>query len=103
MKVHPIKEGRRVPLKQLIKKLNVEKYNVSTPYLSDFKKPKKVKILFKQHVGTPAIPKVGQGDIVEKGELIGEIENGKLGARIHASIKGKITELNNDFVVIEDR
>lgn len=101
LKVHPIKEGRRVPLRQLIKRLNVEKYNVSTPYLNNFTKPKKVKILLKQHVGVSAIPTIKANDIVEKGELIGEIEKGKLGAQIHASIKGKVKEVNNDFVIIE--
>ncbi len=47
LKVHPIKEGRSVPINQLMKRLKVEKYNHHTPYRSDFPEPNSVKILLK--------------------------------------------------------
>ncbi len=103
LKVHPIKEGRRVPINQLMKKLNVEKYNVATPYRNDFSEPQKVKIMLKQHVGAPASPVIGVGDRVKKGELIGDIESGKLGAKIHASISGEVVKVNSEYILIEKR
>lgn len=99
--VHPIKDGRRVPLKQLMKKLHVEDYNVSTPFNSSKIQPNYVKILLRQHVGDKAIPLVKVGDKVAKGDLIGDIKAGKLGARIHASINGEVKEVNNDYVLIK--
>lgn len=101
LKVHPIKEGRRVPIKQLMKKLNIENYDKSTPYKSNFPSPNAVKILLKQHVGVIAQKTVTVGQSVNKGDLIGKIEEGKLGANIHASISGTIQEATNDFIIIE--
>ncbi|MBK8946560.1 MAG: 4Fe-4S dicluster domain-containing protein [Ignavibacteriae bacterium] len=102
LKVHPIKEGRRVPIKQLMKRLNVEQYNYHTPYCGNFPDPKIVKILLKQHVGFSANPIVKVDEKVNFGQLIANIENGKLGANIHASISGKIKEVTSDFIIIEN-
>ncbi|MBK7106772.1 MAG: 4Fe-4S dicluster domain-containing protein [Ignavibacteriae bacterium] len=101
LKVHPIKEGRRVPIKQLMKRLNIENYNQHTPYISNFPEPERVKIMLKQHVGFPAISIVKIGDKINSGELIANIEKGKLGALIHASISGKVKEVTSDFIIIE--
>lgn len=101
VKVHPMKDGRRVPLKQLMKKLDVFKYETKTPFIHFTQIPEKVKIKLKQHVGVSSNPIVKIGDIVKKGDLIGEIENGKLGAPIHASINGIITQVDEDFIIIK--
>lgn len=101
LKVHPIKEGRRVPISRLMKRLNVEKYNQPTPYRSDFPNPSRVIINLKQHIGSVAYVTVKIGDKVTRGELIADIEEGKLGAKIHSSISGEVKEITNEFVVIE--
>ena len=100
VKVHPIKEGRRVPLKQLMKKLDILKYNDETPFVRSSPVPNQVKILLNQHVGAPAIPVVKIGDKVNEGYLIGDVQNGKLGAKIHASISGKVTHVSDGFIRI---
>ena len=100
VRVHPIKEGRRVPLKQLMKRIDVTKYDVNTPFNKKSPEPSQVKILLKQHTGVPAKPVVKVGDNVEVGDLIGGIEEGKLGAKIHASISGKVTHVSDEFVRI---
>ncbi|WKZ68153.1 MAG: 4Fe-4S dicluster domain-containing protein [Melioribacteraceae bacterium] len=100
VKVHPIKEGRRVPLKQLRKRLNVEEYEKDTPYNSNRPQPNSVKIKLKQHVGAPAISLVNIGDIVKVGDVIAKPEEGKLGSTIHASISGKISHINEEFIRI---
>jgi len=101
LKVHPIKEGRRVPIQQLMKRMNIKSYDHETPYRNDFSDPNQVKIKLKQHVGVPAVSIVSVGQSVKKGELIGKIEEGKLGANIHASISGNIKIVDNDFIIIE--
>lgn len=100
VKVHPMKEGRRVPIKQLMKKLDIYKFEAKTPFTDDTISPNYVKIFLKQHVGTPAKPVINTGDTVKEGDLIGNIEEGKLGARIHASISGRITEATSDYITI---
>ncbi|MEE9429553.1 MAG: 4Fe-4S dicluster domain-containing protein [Melioribacteraceae bacterium] len=101
LKVHPIKDGRRVPIDRLMKRLNVQKYNFPTPYQNCFTTPAKVKILLKQHVGTPAVACVSVGDLVNENDLIGNVEEGKLGARIHSSISGKVVEVNEEYITIK--
>jgi Na+-translocating ferredoxin:NAD+ oxidoreductase RnfC subunit len=100
VKVHPIKDGRRVPLKQLTKKLDVYKYETKTPFVKDFPEPSQVKILLKQHVGSLAKPVVKVGDKTQVGDLIADVETNKLGAKIHASITGKIIEVSEEFIKI---
>jgi len=101
LKVHPIKEGRNIPLKQLRKKLNVEKYESPTPFIESSPKPEIVKILLKQHVGKAVVQKVGVGDKVKKGDTIGEMNQGDLGVNIHASIDGTVTFANSEYIEIK--
>lgn len=100
VKVHPMKEGRRVPLKQLMKRLNVTDFDSETPYNDESPKTDKVKILTKQHVGAPGIPTVSEGASVKRGDLIAEPEEGKLGAKIHSSINGIIKEVTPEYILI---
>ncbi len=100
LKVHPIKEGRKVPLKQLRKKLNVEMYERPTPYVKESPQPNSVKIKLKQHTGVSANPVVGVGQKVSLGDIIAEMDEGKLGANIHASIDGTVAQVNTEFIVI---
>jgi Na+-translocating ferredoxin:NAD+ oxidoreductase RnfC subunit len=100
LKVHPIKEGRRVPLKQLMKKLDISKYDVKTPFHKFEREISEVKIYLKQHAGNPAYPVVNKSDKVEEGQLIADIDENKLGAKIHASISGIVKEVNTDFIII---
>ncbi len=102
LKLHPFKESRRVPLKQLMKKLRLTEYDSPTPFKEVERKFNNVKILLKQHTGEPSIPVVNIGDSVNKGDLIAEIPEGKLGAKIHASISGKVTEVAENFIRIQN-
>jgi Na+-translocating ferredoxin:NAD+ oxidoreductase RnfC subunit len=100
VRVYPMKEGRRVPLKQLMKRMDVLKYETHTPYSNKKLDISNVKIHLRQHIGVPANPIVILGQSVQKGELIAEIEEGKIGAQIHASIDGRITNISQDFIQI---
>ncbi len=101
VKLHPIKEGRRVPIKSLLRKLRIKNYEVPTPFGEESPQPNSVKIKLKQHVGVIAESVVQIGDQVEVGDLIGNIPAGKLGAKIHSSIKGRIDEVTQDYVRIK--
>ena len=101
VKVHPIKEGRRVPLKQLIMKLKLQDYDVEAPFSSEEIKVKHVRIPLQQHIGKTAQAVIKKGEMVKEGQLIGKVSDNELGANVHASISGKVKEVTEKFVLIE--
>lgn len=100
--VHPMADGRHVPLKQLVGKLGVKDYDLPAPYIEASLIPAQVRIPLTQHIGAPAIAVVSVGQKVRRGDPIGDIPDGKLGARVHASIDGVVTAVNHE-IIIEQR
>lgn len=92
--------GRLIPVERLMERLGLAPYYADAPFRETDYKPQKVRIPLKQHLGAPSIAVVKVGDKVKSGQLIGEIPEGKLGARIHASVSGFVKEAG-DSVVIE--
>jgi Na+-translocating ferredoxin:NAD+ oxidoreductase RnfC subunit len=97
--VSPFKDTRKIPLKRLMERLQVTRYDTHPPFLDDGIRVKKVSIPLQQHLGKPAIPVVHAGDKVKKGDLIGEIPEGALGARVHASIDGTVEAVDQNVVI----
>lgn len=54
--------------------------------------PKKVFIPLSQHIGGACIPTVKKGDVVDKGQIIGDVEGG-LGCPVHASVSGVVESI----------
>ena len=99
----PYIEYRRIPVKRLIQRLDLKKYDVEAPLSQDEYKPDVVEIQLKQHVGAPAAALVTKGTAVEKGDLIAGMEDGKLGANIHASISGTVSDVTDHSIVIRTK
>lgn len=59
-----------------------------------------VYIPLKQHIGAPAEPVVTAGQRVSRGEVIGRMAEGALGADVHASICGTVQQVEQGRVVI---
>jgi Na+-translocating ferredoxin:NAD+ oxidoreductase RnfC subunit len=78
----------------------VTKYNTHPAFYDEDIQVGQVSIPLQQHLGQPAVPVVQAGNKVKKGDLVGEIPEGALGARVHASIDGTV-EAVNDHVVIK--
>jgi Na+-translocating ferredoxin:NAD+ oxidoreductase RnfC subunit len=95
-----MKEGRRVPLKMLRRKLKVEEYEKETPFDPVEWKPRAVRLPFAQHVGKPATPIVKRGAAVKAGEPVAKVGERELGVTIHASIAGKVTEITDTDIEI---
>ena len=96
---HPMAEFRRVPMRRLIARLGLSDFNNVGPLVDHVFRPREVKLPLKQHAGVPAVATVKSGDRVHAGDLIAAPEQGKLGARIHASIDG-IVSLEGDAIAI---
>lgn len=99
--VNPQREQRLVPMPRLTARLGLTKYNVPAPLKDETVKAGKVKIMLGQCIGVPASAAVKKGDKVAAGQIVGEAAEGKLSMPVHASISGKVTEVNEKFVVIE--
>ena len=60
--------------------------------------PNKVSIPMAQHIGVPCTPLVKIGDIVDKGQKIGDVPPDALGCPVHASVSGKIIGITDVFM-----
>jgi Na+-translocating ferredoxin:NAD+ oxidoreductase RnfC subunit len=101
IKVHPLREGRRVPIKALARKLHVEQYDVPAPFRKVDLAPRQLKLMLKQHAGAPAQPTVKAGDQVTAGQIIAEPAPKALGAIIHAPLAGRISEVNSEAIFLK--
>lgn len=97
--VSPFNDTRKIPLKRLMERLEVARYDTHPPFFGDDIQVMRVSIPLQQHLGKPAVPVVRAGDRLKKGDLIGEIPEGALGARVHASIDGTVESVS-EYIVI---
>jgi Na+-translocating ferredoxin:NAD+ oxidoreductase RnfC subunit len=100
LEAYSTREGRKIPSGRLMSRLAIKEYDRAAPFVEIETRPDRVRIPLSQHTGAPATPVVKVGDQVEEGQLVGEIPENRLGARVHASIRGRVTHIN-DSVVIE--
>ncbi|MBW2459767.1 MAG: electron transport complex protein RnfC, partial [Deltaproteobacteria bacterium] len=96
-------KDRRVPLPRLIAKLGLTDY-VKAPDVVALgeRAVSQVKLRLSQHTGAPAVPVVSVGQAVTRGQLVAEIPEGKLGARIHASITGRVSAVDDREIQINE-
>jgi Na+-translocating ferredoxin:NAD+ oxidoreductase RnfC subunit len=81
-------------------RMGILKYDVETPLDEQGVSVSKVQIPLSMHIGAPSVPVVKSGDWVAKGQLIAEIPEKNLGARIHASIAGVVTSVTSSMIEI---
>jgi hypothetical protein len=97
---YPFRSERRVPTSRLVERIGLAHYyHVPAPVRELTYEPERVRIPLKQHLGAPAVPVVQIGSKVREGQLIGEIPEGALGARVHASIGGYVYSVDRDIVI----
>lgn len=92
-------DTRKIPLQRLMQRLAVSKYDAHPPFYPDDIQVNKIRVPLQQHIGRPAEPIVKAGDRVKKGDLVGEIPEGVLGARVHASIDGVVESVGEHIVI----
>lgn len=100
VRLHPMKDARRVPLRQLMNRLGVAQFEAHAGYSEIEARPEQVHLLLKQHVGQLAQPVVRVGDRVQRGDLIAQIAPDRLGANLHASIAGVVQTINDQMIII---
>jgi Na+-translocating ferredoxin:NAD+ oxidoreductase RnfC subunit len=92
---HSTREYRLVPTQRLVARLGLTEWEHQACPLDETEyRPARVSIPLQQHIGALAEPVATVGQQVAVGELIAQIPEGKLGANIHASIAGRVTNLS---------
>jgi Na+-translocating ferredoxin:NAD+ oxidoreductase RnfC subunit len=99
-KVHPMADGRRVPIKSLAKKLHVLDYDLPAPFIGGDFLPGRLVLPLKQSAGTGCVPKVAAGARVQAGQVIAEPAPNALGAILHAPIAGTVQEVTDKTIVL---
>ena len=97
---HGMREGRRVPIQSLMKKLHVQQYDHPAPWHPVSLEPRQVVLPLKQGAGVPNLPLVKPGDRVADGQALGEIPAKALGAIVHAPFAGRVVSVT-DRIVLE--
>jgi len=101
IKVHPMRDGRRTPVKALSRKLNVVSYEHPAPLRAEPLCPKEVILPLKQSAGSPSIPTVKVGDEVTCGQSIAEPPPKALGSIIHAPFAATVTAVTAHQIILK--
>jgi Na+-translocating ferredoxin:NAD+ oxidoreductase RnfC subunit len=92
--VHPARGGREIPIATLYQKLGLTAYDRHAEFLRKSLNPEKVIIPLHPHLGQPARPVVQIGDRVKTGLAVGTLPDDQPGCPVHASISGKISQID---------
>ena len=90
-------ENKRLPTERMLLRLDIKQFDGDAPLGPDVV-CNAVRIPMKMHIGAPNRAVVNVGDMVRCGQLISEPTG--LGAKIHASIDGMVSEVTTDYIEI---
>lgn len=96
---HPLANERRAPMRRLIAKLGLSGFENVGPLEERTFAPRRVVLPLKQHAGAPAVPSVKVGARVSEGDLVAAPAANALGARLHASIAGRVMSVDGEIVI----
>jgi Na+-translocating ferredoxin:NAD+ oxidoreductase RnfC subunit len=101
-KADPMAEHRLIPSSRIVARLGLKPwYPPDAPLQDGEHSPGRITILLKQHAGRPAVPVVKAGDKVTRGQLVADIPDDTLGARLHAGITGTVAEIAPHAIIID--
>ena len=81
-------------------RLGLTRYDKPAPLDDEVVPVKKVTVKLSQHIGAPAQPVVAKGDMVTVGQMIAKPADKALSVAIHASISGRVADVNAQTIVI---
>ena len=98
--VDPLAKHRLIPTSRLMDRLNLRSLYREAPLSLKRYEPDEVTLKLQQHIGAPAEPIVKVGEVVSLGQVVGEIPEGTLGARIHASLDGTVIQVTPQTITV---
>lgn len=90
-------ETKKLPTERMLLRLDIKQFDGDAPLAADLACDA-VRIPMKMHIGAPNKAVVNVGDVVRCGQLISEPTG--LGAKIHASIDGLVSQVTPDYIEI---
>lgn len=91
---------RAVPEERLEARVGISRYSSDAPLDETLREAGRVKLLFSQHIGAPAVPAAARGDRVRRGDVLARPAQG-LSVAVHASVTGRVVEINDQFAILE--
>lgn len=101
VKPHPMRDGRRVPIKSLMRKLAIAGYDDPAVWRAREVAATRLVLPWKQSAGEALRAIVAAGERVVAGQVLGEVPEKALGARLHAPVAGLVAEVTPQHVVLE--
>jgi Na+-translocating ferredoxin:NAD+ oxidoreductase RnfC subunit len=83
-----------------MERLKIKQYDCYPEFYEGEISLTQVVIPLKQHLGAASLAIVKVGDRVKKGDLIGDVPEGALSAKVHASIDGIVTALGEAVTIM---
>lgn len=100
--VHEFRQYRKIGKDRLVRRYRLGQYESHSLNLTRMPAdPPMVRLSLTQAIGAPSQPVVEAGQTVNKGDLVAQAPEGKLGSNLHASISGTVTSVNSERIVIE--
>lgn len=100
VKVHPMRQGRRVPIRALMRRLAVDGYEHPAPLSEAICAPRSLRLPLRQGAGAANLPAVRAGERVRRGQALGEPPAGALGALVHAPCDATVSAVGEDHIVL---
>jgi Na+-translocating ferredoxin:NAD+ oxidoreductase RnfC subunit len=97
---HPMRDGRRVPIKSLMKKMHILQYDHPAHLENLTVNPRRLIVPLKQNAGAANLPLVKAGERVRAGQLLGQVPEKALGAPIHASLDATVEAVNAQHIIL---
>jgi Na+-translocating ferredoxin:NAD+ oxidoreductase RnfC subunit len=95
VKEHPMHDGRRVPIKTLVKRLNLQAYDHPAPLRPEPLKPDRVVLRLKQSAGSAAQTRLKAGARVTGGQVVAEPAPNAMGAFLHAPFGAQVESVTD--------
>ncbi len=96
----PLFEYRRTPTRLLMRRLDLLRFEAPHRFDSRPVQTGTLRLPLKQHAGAPSAPTVQTGDRVQSGQMVAEIAENALGARIFTPKSGRVL-LDEREVIVE--
>lgn len=98
---HPMRDGRRVPIQSLARRLHVEAYENPAPWENTVITPSRLVIPLRQGAGVPNTPVVKAGDRAQAGQALGSIPEKSLGSLIHAPCAATVEAVTDKHILLK--
>ncbi len=97
---HAMRDGRRVPIKSLMRKLHIAQYDHPAPLEPVLLSPSTLVLQLKQSAGVAAQATVRTGERVAAGQQLAAVPAASLGAALHSPCDATVAEVTGRAIIL---